>query len=101
MQAKQIASRFMLSIFVRARAALFHDRDTDARRQFANGRWKIDVLVFHDEAEDASADAAPETMKRLALRTDRKRRCLLLMKRAKRLEVCTSAFQWKIGADHL
>ena len=68
MQAKQSAPRFMLSIFVSAPAAFFHDRNADTRRQFAHGRRKIDVLVFHDEAENASAHAAAETMKRLALR---------------------------------
>ncbi len=65
MQAKQSPPRFMLSVFVRARATFFDNRNINARGQFAHGRRKIDVLVFHDKAENAPAHAAAETMKRL------------------------------------
>ena len=59
------------------------------------------MLVFHDEAEDAAAHTAAETMKRLPLRRDRKRWRFLLMKWTKRLEGRSRPLQWKIGADHL
>src|SRR5205085_4750099 len=89
----------MLSIFVGA-AALLYDRDPDARRQFSHRRWKIDVLIFHNEPENASADAAAETMKRLTLRAHVKRGRFLLMERAERLEIGARAFERKVGTNH-
>ena len=59
------------------------------------------MLVFHDEAENASTHATTEAMKRLALRTDVERWRLLLVKRAECFEVRARAFQRKIGTDHL
>jgi hypothetical protein len=53
------------------------------------------MLVIHDEPEDAPADAAAETMERLALRADVERRALLLMKRAERLEARAARFSGK------
>jgi hypothetical protein len=90
----------MLPIFVRGRAFL-DDWNADARRQFSHGRWKIEMLVFHHEPENASADPAAKAMKRLALRIDMKRRRFFLMKRTERLEICAGPFQWKIRPDHL
>src|ERR1700716_1057152 len=101
MQAKQSPPRFMLSIFVSACAALLDNGNINTRRQFAHRRRKIDVLVFHGEAENAPAHAAAETMKRLALGTDRERWRLLLMKWTERFEVCARALQGKVRPDHL
>ena len=98
---QQRAPRFVLAIVLAARAALFDHRNAGARRQFPHRGRKIDVLVIHDEAENASADAAAEAVKRLPLRTDRERRRLLLMKRAERLEIRARALERKIRADHL
>src|ERR1700731_2518228 len=53
MQAKQSPPRFMLSIFVSAGAALLDNGNINARRQFAHGRRKIDVLVFHTKRKNA------------------------------------------------
>ena len=58
------------------------------------------MLVFHHEPKNASAHAAPETVKRLALRTDMERRSFFLMKWAERFEICAGPFQWKIRTDH-
>ena len=59
------------------------------------------MLILHHEAKNAAADAAPEAVESLPLRTNVKRGRLFLVKGAKRLEIRTRAFQWKIGADHL
>ena len=61
----------------------------------SNGNAQFSRVVVND----ASASATAETMKRLALRTDVKRRRLFLMERAERFEICAGPFQWKIGAD--
>ena len=90
----------MLSIFVRGRA-FFDNWNTDARGEFSHGRWKIEVLVFHHEPENAAPDAAAKAMKCLTLRIDVKRRRFLLMKGTKRLKICAGPFQRKIRADHL
>ena len=58
------------------------------------------MLVIHHETENASAGAAAEAVKSLALRTDGKRRRFFLMKRAERLEGRASALERKIRADH-
>jgi hypothetical protein len=99
MQLQQRSPRFVLSIFISA-ATLFDDGNTDPRGEFSHGGWKIDVLVFHDEPENAPADATAEAMKGLALGADVKRGRFFLMKRAERLEVRARAFQRKIGTDH-
>ena len=39
-------------------------------------------------------------MERLSLRADMERRGFLLVKWANRLEICPSAFERKVGADH-
>ncbi len=100
MEFEQSPARFMLSIFVRG-GAFLDDRNADPRRQFSHRRWKIEVLVFHHEPENAPADAAAEAMKCLALRIDVKRRRFFLMERTERLEIRAGPFQWKIRADHL
>ena len=90
----------MLSIFV-GRSALFDHGNANARGQLAHRSGKIDVLIFHDETKNAPAHPASETMKRLPLRDDVKRRRFFLMKWAERPEVRTRAFEWKIRTDHL
>ena len=89
----------MLSIFIRGRAFL-DNWNANARCQFPHGRWKIEMLVFHHEPENASADPAAKAMKCLALRIDVKRGRFFLMKRTERLEICAGPFQRKIRADH-
>jgi hypothetical protein len=88
-----------LSIFV-CRAALFDYGDASTRRELAHGCWKIDVLVFHYESENAAASAAAKTMKCLPTRTHRERRCFLLMKRAQGLEIRSRTFQREIRTDN-
>ena len=90
----------MLSIFRVARAALFDHRDPNARRQLAHGGRKIDVLIIHYKAENASAHPTSKAMERLSLRADMERRGFLLVKWANRLEICPCAFERKVGADH-
>ena len=99
MELEQRTSRFMLSILILT-AALLDDRNADSRRQFPDRRRKIDVLVLHHESKNASPNAAAETMKRLSLRVDVKRRRFLLMKWTECLKIRPRALQWKIGADH-
>ena len=100
-QLQQRAPSFVLTIVLNACSALFDHWNSRARRQFAHRGRKIDVLVIHHEAENASADAAAETVKRLPRRTDRERRRFFLMKRAERLEICARALERKVRADHL
>ena len=90
-QFQKRSPRFMLSIFV-ARSALFDHGKANARSQFAHGRRKIDVLILHHEPKNASADAAPETVKRLPLRTDMEGWGFFLMKRTERFEICAGPF---------
>src|SRR3954453_5099590 len=54
------------------------------------------MLVVHHEAEDASANAAAEAVKRLPVRIHMKRRRLLLVKRAEGLEVGPGAPERKV-----
>ena len=89
----------MLSIFV-SRAAFLDNGNADTPGQFSDSRREINVFVFHDETKNASADATPETVKCLALWTDVKRGCLLLMKWTECLEICAGAFKREIGTDH-
>src|SRR5437762_12581203 len=58
------------------------------------------MLIFHDEAKNASANATAETVKGLPLRTDMKRGRFFLMKWAERSEVGAGAFQRKVGTNH-
>ena len=90
----------MLPSFVRA-PFLFDNRDTRAGPELADGRWKIGMLVLHHEPENAAAHATTKTMKRLPLRIYMERRGLLLVKRAKRLEICARALQREIRTNHL
>ena len=89
----------MLSIFVHS-ATLFDYRDPDSRREFAQCRWKIDVLVVHHKPEDAPARAAAEAMERLPAGANQERRGLLLVKRAERFEIRSRASERKIRTDH-
>src|SRR5438874_9238740 len=88
-------------ILAPARSAFFHDRNAYSGCEFANSGRKIDVFIIHHETEDRAPHTAPETMKCLALRTNVKRWCFLLVKRAERLEVRSRTFDRKIGSDHL
>src|SRR6266496_2152106 len=90
----------MLSIFGLARASLFNHRDPNARRQLAHGGRKIDVLIIHHKAENASAHPTSEAVKSLSLRTHMERWRFLLMKWAKRLEIRPRAFERKVRADY-
>src|SRR5438046_5890593 len=90
----------MLLIFGIARTPLFNYRDADARRQLAHGGRKINVLIIHHKAENASAYSASKAVESLSLRADMERRRLLLMKWAKRLEICPAAFEGKIQTNH-
>ena len=100
MQLQQGAPRFMLSIFVN-RAALLDNGNAGTRGQFSDSGWEVDVFVLHHEAKNASADAAAETVKGLALWTDVERGRLFLMKWTECLEIRAGAFKRKIGTDHL
>src|SRR6266516_6501895 len=91
----------MLSIFGLARASLFNHRDPNARRQLAHGGRKIDVLIIHHKAENASARPTSKAVEGLSLRTHMERWRFLLMKWAKRPEIRSRSFERKIGADHL
>jgi len=50
------------------------------------------VFILHHEPKNASADAAPETVKRLPLRTDMEGWGFFLMKRTERFEICAGPF---------
>jgi len=81
----------MLSIFIAA-GTFFEDRNSNASGQFSDRRRKIDVFILHHEPKNASADAAPETVKRLPLRTDMEGWGFFLMKRTERFEICAGPF---------
>lgn len=57
------------------------------------------MLVFHDETENASPNAAAEAVKGLTLRADVKRRRFFLMKWTERFEIRAGALQREIRAD--
>ena len=100
MKFQQRSPSFVLSIFLTP-AAFLDNWNSDPRGQFPDRRRKVDVLVFHYEPENASAHPTAETVKRLPLRVDVKRRRLFLMKRAERLEIRAGSFHWKIRTDYL
>jgi hypothetical protein len=79
--------------------ARFDYGDACARRELAYRCRKIDMLVFHDEPENAPACAAAETMKRLPARAHHEGRRFLLMKWAERLEIRSRSFQREIRTD--
>src|SRR3954462_6677182 len=89
-----------MSIFV-CRATFFDYRDPSARRELAHSCWKIDMLVFHYEPENAASGTTAKTMKCLPSRTYQKGGCFLLMKRAERLEIRSGALQRKIRTDNI
>ena len=91
----------MLAIIGAAGAPFLDHRNSRTRRELAHGRWKIDVLVIHNEAKNAAAHAAAKTMKGLPARTDGEGWRFLLVKRTERLEVRARALERKIRADHL
>ena len=57
---KQRPARLVLTIVIAARAALFDHRNSRARRQFPHRRWKIEMLVIHDETENAPPTPQPK-----------------------------------------
>jgi hypothetical protein len=89
----------MLSII--AGAALFNYRNANTGRELSYRRWKIEVLVVHDETKNSPAHPTAKAMKCLPLWTDMEGGRLFLMKWAERSEIRTGAFQWKIRANHL
>src|SRR5258708_27027658 len=89
----------MLLRFIFA-AAFLLNCDPNPRRQLVHSHRTIDMLVIHYEPKNAASCPTPETVKSLALRTDREGRRLFLMKRTKRLKTCACSLQRKIGSDH-
>ena len=67
MQSQQDAARLVLPIFAVWPPPYDHG-DAYARRELAHRRGEIDVLIIHDEAENASAGAAAKTVEGLPLR---------------------------------
>src|ERR1043166_412299 len=98
-QFQQCPARLISSIFIRC-AALLHHCNSGARRELPHSRWKIGMIVVHDEPKNASAGATTEAVKGLPARADHERRRFLLMKWAERLEICSGAFERKIRAYH-
>lgn len=84
-----------------AGAALFDHWNSGTSREFFHSRWEIDMLVIHDKTEDAPARATTKTVKGLPARTYREGWRFLLMKRTKRLEIRSRAFQRKVRTNHL
>src|SRR6266516_1807061 len=101
MQLQQDAARFNLSIFGATRAALLDHRNPNTRCELAHRRGKIDMLVIHHKAEDASSHAACEAVEGLSLRAHVKRRRFLLMEWAHGLEICLRRLQGNRGTTHL
>ncbi len=80
----------------------FGDRDVDPGGQFFDRAHEVDLLVIHHEAKDASPGAAAEAFETLALGIDREGRCLLVVKRAERLEDAGRPFEVEsVPGDHL
>src|SRR5206468_6564534 len=100
MQLDQTLAQFPLPLFIaiarRAPARFLDDRNASSRREFADGGWKINMLIIHHKPEDAPACSAAEAMKRLPAWTYCERRRFLLMKGAERLKIGSRAFQGKI-----
>src|SRR4029434_7790548 len=93
-QFQQCPARLISSILIR-RAALLHHCNSGARRELPHGRWKIGMLVIHDEPKNAPTRATTEAVKGLPARADHERRRFLLMKRAERLAHCLRPFREK------
>src|SRR6267143_3193747 len=89
----------MLLRFIFA-AAFFHNCDPQPRRQLVHSHRKIDMLVIHQEAKNAASCPTPETVKSLALRTDREGRRFCLMKRTERLKTGARSVEGKVSSDH-
>src|SRR5262245_21935641 len=99
MKFQQCSAGFISVMLIRS-AALFHHWNSSARRELAHCRWKIGMLVIHDEAKNGPARATAEAMKGLTTRTDDERRRLFLVKRAEGLEIYPGTLEWKIRTDH-
>ena len=99
-QFQECPARLISSIFIR-RATLLHHCNSGARRELLHCRWKISMLVVHDEPKNAPARATTEAVKGLPARADHERRRFLLMKWTKRFEICSGAFERKIRADYV
>ena len=88
-------------VLAAARPALFDHRNSRTRRKLSHGRWEIDVLVIHNETENAPAHATAEAVKSLPARTYRKGGRFLLVKWTERFEIGSGPFQREIRAYHL
>src|SRR4029077_5546019 len=98
-QLQQCPARLILPIFVPHTALLLHC-NSSAGCELSHSRWKIGMLVIHNEAKNAPAGATAEAMEGLPARADHARKRFLLMKWAERLEICSCAPEGKIRADH-
>ena len=98
-QLQECPARLILPIFV-PRTALLLDGNSSADCQLSHSRWKIGMLVIHNEAKNAPARATPEAVEGLPARADDEGRRFLPMKGAERLEIHSRPFQWKIGGDY-
>src|SRR6267143_4852488 len=95
---QQRAPCFVLTTFLVP--PFLDDWNSSSRRQFVHCRREIDLFVIHDKPENAPTDTAPKAVECLPLGTDRKRWCLFLVKRTKRLEAYAGTLERKISADH-
>ena len=98
-QLQERPARLILPIFV-PRTALLLDGNSSADCQLSHSRWKIGMLVIHNEAKNAPARATPEAVEGLPARADDEGRRFLPMKGAERLEICSGALERKIRTDH-
>jgi hypothetical protein len=98
-QLQQYPARLISPISILCTARLHH-HNSGARRELPHSRWKIGMLVVHDEPENTPARSTTEAVKSLPARADRKRRRFFLMKWAERLEIYPGAFERKIRADY-
>src|SRR5262245_21580710 len=95
MQLQQSTARLISSSFVPP-ATFFDYGNPDAGRELAHCCWKIEMLVFHYESENAAASPAAKAMKCLPAGAHRERRCFFLMKRAESLEIGSGTFEREI-----
>ena len=66
-----------------------------------HGFHEVQAQTLHDEGEDVAGLAAAEALVEPLLGADRKRRCLLVMKRAQALVVTAGLLQAHACADHV
>jgi len=64
-----------------------------------NRRWKVQMIVFHQKADNRPACTAPETIVSLPLRTYVERGCLLLVERTDREKARPHPLEWETAND--